>query len=329
MISYLINKLCQYVIVFCIILIVIFTLPRTLPGDPADYFVGTTSMEVGELGMHLREQLISRFGLNKSISEQFFLFLLNTFQGYFGVSWKYYPRDVLAVIMERLPWTLFIVVVSRIVSLIFGYFAGVVAAWKRGGKMDVLLQLLGMTSMSLPAFWMGMILIMAFAFYIPLFPFGGSLTPGVTHQGVWEFMCDVAYHATLPIITLSIVNFFVNAIVLRNNIVEVLGEDFIITAEAKGLNEKTIIFKHAARSALLPFITGNIISFGLMVSGALFVETAFSYPGMGLLLTEAIYARDFPMVQGILIITTIIILASNFIADLVYMWLDPRVRLIK
>lgn len=326
MIGYLIKRIIKYLMVFFIILIVIFALPRLLPGNPVDYLISTT-ISVGETSEILKQQLIERFGLNKSLSEQFFLFIANTFTGYFGVSWRYFPKEVSTLIMERLPWTLFIVILSRVISFALSYLLGVVAAWKRGGRLDVLLQALGLTSIALPSFWIGLMLLMFFAYQIPAFPLGGAVTPGVKFKNFWDFAYDVLYHATLPVITLTVVTFFNDALVMRNTMLEVLGEDFVVTAEAVGFDDKTIMFKHVARNALLPFVTGILMSFGLLVTSAIFVETAFSYPGIGMLLTESIFSRDFPTAQGILVIVTIIFIVSNFIADLLYMWLDPRVRL--
>ncbi|MBS7640940.1 MAG: ABC transporter permease [Candidatus Bathyarchaeia archaeon] len=327
MIGYLIKKLIQYFIVFFIILVVIFALPRLMPGNPADYLISSTTLTIGETSEILRMQLIERFGLNKSVTEQFMLFIANTFSGYLGVSWRYFPKEVFTLIMERLPWTMLIVVLSRIISLFLGYFVGIIAAWKRGGKMDITLQTLGLVSMSLPSFWVALVLLTIFAFYIPIFPLGGALEAGKIYKSIWDFISDALYHAALPVITLSIVTFFLDALIMRNTMLEILGEDFILTAEAKGLKDRTIMINHAARNAVLPFITGALMSFGLLVTGAIFVETAFSYPGIGMLLAESFFSRDFPTAQGILIITSLIFIVSNFLADIIYMWLDPRIRL--
>lgn len=327
MIIYLIKKLIQYFIVFFIILVVIFALPRLMPGNPADYLISSTTLTIGETSEILRMQLIERFGLNKSVTEQFILFIANTFSGYLGISWRYFPKEVSTLIMERLPWTMLIVVLSRVISLALGYFVGIVAAWKRGGKMDVALQTLGLVSMSLPSFWVALVLLTIFAFYIPIFPLGGALAAGKIYKSIWDFIGDALYHAALPVITLSIVTFFLDALIMRNTMLEILGEDFILTAEAKGLKDRTIMINHAARNAVLPFITGALMSFGLLVTGAIFVETAFSYPGIGMLLAESFFSRDFPTAQGILIITSLIFIVSNFLADIIYMWLDPRIRL--
>jgi len=328
-IVYLVKKLIQYIVVFFIILVVIFALPRLMPGDPADYLISSTTLQTGEMSEMLRMQLIERFGLNKSITEQFILFVTNTFSGYLGISWRYFPKEVFTLIMERLPWTLLIVVLSRVLSLALGYLIGVIAAWKRGSKLDVSLQILGLVSMALPSFWVGLVLLTIFAFYVPIFPIGGALTAGKIYHSAWEYISDALYHAALPVITLSIVTFFMDALIMRNSMLEILGEDFILTAEAKGLKDRIIMFNHAARNAALPFITGALMSFGLMITGSVFVETTFSYPGVGMLLAESFFSRDFPTVQGILIITSLIFIVSNFLADIIYLWLDPRIRLMR
>ncbi|MEM2424750.1 MAG: ABC transporter permease [Candidatus Bathyarchaeia archaeon] len=329
MYEFFIRKFIQYFVTFLIILIVIFSIPRLLPGNPADYIISPSTQYVGEMSEILRQQLIERFGLNKSIIEQFFLFITNTFTGYLGVSWKYFPKEVSALIMERLPWTLFLVVLSRTLSLTLAFFIGSIAAWKHGGKLDVTLQTLGLITMALPSFWVGLVLLTVFALYIPIFPIGAAVSYGVIYRNAWEFICDVLHHAFLPVMTLTIITFFGDTLIMRNAMLEILGEDFILTAEAKGLKSRVIIFNHAARNAALPFITGALMSIGLMITGAIFVETTFSYPGVGALLSESFFSRDFPTVQGILIITSLIFIVLNFIADLLYMWLDPRIRLMR
>jgi len=326
MIGYLVKRLVQLIFVFIIALVVIFIIPRLMPGDPTQYIIGER-IQVGQQYLDLRNQLISRFGLDKSYPEQFLLFMQNTFQGYLGVSWSFFPREVSAVIMERLPWTLLIMVSSRVISTVLGYLVGVLAAWKRGSKLDVSLQVAGLVSIALPIFWVGSVMLLVFGYYIPIFPIGGSVTPGVKFQSFWEFAYDVLRHAALPIITLSLFGFFGDALIVRNTMMAVLGEDFILTAEAKGLTERQVMFRHAARNALLPLVTGFFAGLGFMIVGSIFVETVFAYPGMGQLMTRAIFARDYPLVQGIFIIVTGITLLANFLADLVYMLLDPRVRL--
>lgn len=327
MLNFIIKRVVQLFIVFFIALILIFFIPRLLPGDPARFIIGER-VQTGGMYLNVTRVLSERFGLNKSYPEQFLLFLLNTFQGYLGVSWSYFPREVSAVILDRLPWTLFIMIPARIFSFILAYFVGVLAAWKKGGKLDVALQFLGLMSIAMPIFWVGSVILMIFSYYIPIFPRGGSLTPGLRYETIWTwaFWSDALYHAALPIIILSLFGFFGEALLMRNTMLWVLNEDFILTAEAKGLPERTIMFKHAARNAMLPLVTNFFMGLGFMITGSIFVETVFAYPGMGQLMTRAIFSRDFPLVQGIFIIMTSIVLLSNLIADILYMWLDPRIK---
>ncbi|MDW8022574.1 MAG: ABC transporter permease [Nitrososphaerota archaeon] len=329
MIGYLAKRLFHLIITFIIALAVIFAVPRLMPGDPSRYVLGGR-LQPGTTYVDLRDQLVDRFGLNKSYAEQFVLFIRNTFQGYLGISWSFFPREVLAVMMERLPWTLFIMIPSRILSLLIGYFVGVLAAWKRGSKLDVILQFLGLTSVALPIFWLGSVILLVFSYYIPIFPRGGSLTPGVVYKSPfeWNFIADALYHAALPILTLAIFSFFGEALLMRNNMLMILGEDFIQTAEAKGLPERTIMIKHASRNAMLPLVTGVFAGLGGLIVGSIFVETVFSYPGLGQLMGAALFARDYPLVQGIFVLMTAITLIANLLADFVYMWLDPRIRLV-
>ncbi|MEM1674858.1 MAG: ABC transporter permease [Candidatus Bathyarchaeia archaeon] len=323
---FIIKRLLQLFLVFLVALTIIFIIPRLLPGNPAQFII-TETIQVGQTYVDVRNQLIERFGLNKSYGEQFILYITNVFQGYLGVSWSFFPRNVIDVIKERIPWTLAIMIPSRILSFLLAYFIGTMAAWRPGRRLDVIIQFSGLISIAFPIFWVGSIFLMVFSYYIPIFPRGGSLTPGVIHADIWSFLSDAIYHAALPIITLTIFSFFGEALVMRNNMIMVLREDYILTAFAKGLPERAIMFKHAARNALLPLVTGLFAGLGFLIVGSIFIETVFSYPGMGFLMTRAIFTRDYPLVQGIFIIITAITLISNFIADLLYRLLDPRVRL--
>ncbi|MEM2385255.1 MAG: ABC transporter permease [Candidatus Bathyarchaeia archaeon] len=318
----------QLFFTFIVALTVIFVIPRLLPGDPARFFIGEY-VEMGGMTEELVNELRERFGLNKSYLEQFVLFVTNTFQGYFGVSWSFFPREVLPIILERLPWTLALMVPARILSFLLAYFMGTMAAWKREGKLDVMLQFAGLISVAFPIFWAGAMMLVIFSYYIPIFPRGGSLTPGVVHQDPWSFLTDAMYHAALPIITLTIFSFFIDALVMRNTMVTVLHEDYILTAYAKGLPERTVIFKHAARNAMLPLITRVFAGIGFLITGSIFIENVFSYAGTGSLMVRSIFYRDFPLLQGLFVLITAVTLFSNFIADILYMFLDPRVRYLR
>lgn len=323
---YIVKRLVQLFFVFIVALMIIFIIPRLLPGNPAQFII-TETLQVGQIYLDVKNELVEKFGLNRSYAEQFALYIANTFQGYFGVSFRYFPRSVNALIMERLPWTLAIMIPARVLSFLLAYFIGTTAAWKPGRKLDIVIQFAGLISIAFPIFWIGSLILMIFSYYIPIFPRGGSLTPGLIHENIWSFISDAAYHAALPIITLTIFSFFGEALIMRNNMLMVLKEDYILTAFAKGLPERTIKFKHAARNAILPLVTGLFAGLGFLIVGSIFVETVFSYPGMGYLMTQGIFARDYPLVQGIFIIVTSITLVSNFIADLLYRILDPRVRI--
>ncbi|MBS7641417.1 MAG: ABC transporter permease [Candidatus Bathyarchaeia archaeon] len=326
---FIVKRLIQLFFVFIIALTVIFIIPRLLPGNPAQFYitqVGTT-VPMSEYAVQVREEIMKRYGLTKSYAEQFVLYLINTFQGYLGVSMTYFPRTVVELILSRLPWTLAIMIPARILTFLLGYFIGTIAAWKPGRKLDVVIQFAGLSTIAFPIFWVGALMLMVFSYYIPIFPRGGSLTPGVVHKDIWSFLVDATYHAALPIITLTIFSFFGEALIMRNNMLMVLREDYILTAFAKGLSERTVMFKHAARNALLPLVTGLFAGLGYLIVGSIFIETIFAYPGVGYLFNQAILLRDYPLVQGLFILITAITLISNFIADLLYRLLDPRVRL--
>jgi len=227
--------------------------------------------------------------------------------------------------MERLPWTLFLVGTSTVLAAILGVLLGIESAWRRGKKVDSAIQAVSLAIWSAPAFWIGMLLILVFGYYIGAFPVS-SVESAIVYRDVYEMIVDRLWHAVLPIATLTISNFAGYTMIMRNAMVEVLDEDFVLTAYAKGLDDKVIKMKHVARNAMLPVTTVIALSMAFVVGGSIFVETVFSYPGIGTLIYESVLTHDYPVLQAAFFVLTVTVLAANFIADLVYKLLDPRVR---
>ncbi len=253
-------------------------------------------------------------------------FIRNTLQGEFGYS-LYYHRPVFDVVMERMPWTLFLLSISIVLSTIISFAVGVYFAWKRGTKVDILGTNICMFVRSTPHFWLGMILLLVFAYYYPIFPLFGSRTPGIVYANAFEYIKDILFHATLPLTTLLLRQIGMYVLYMRNSTVEVLGEDYMVTAKAKGVPAWTMMFHHAARNAMLPMVTVTAMRFGFMVNGAILTETVFSYPGTGRLIYLAIMNDDFFLLQGAFFIVSITVLAANLIADIICGWLDPRIKI--
>jgi len=320
--AYIAKRTGSRLITFFVVISVIFFLARSAGTDPFERYLS----EDPRIPIDQIERLRARFGLDKPLHMQYFDFIQSTLKGEFGYS-LYYHKPVFDVVKERLPWTLFLLSISIILSTIMSFVVGVYFAWKRGTKIDLWGTNICMFIRSTPHFWLGMILLLVFAYYIPIFPLFGSRSPGMDYANWFEYVKDVMMHATLPLTTLLVRQIGMYVLYMRNSTVEVLGEDYMVTAKAKGVPSWSMMFKHAARNAMLPMVTVTALRFGFMVNGAILTETVFSYPGMGRTIYIAIMNDDFFLLQGSFFIVSITVLAANLIADLICAWLDPRIKI--
>lgn len=314
-------KLGQYVIVIIVAVTLNFALPRLMPGNPLALIAG---VDVGLLTAEERAQIIEDVGLNEPILNQYADYWVSIATGDLGQSYRS-GRPINEIIAERLPWTLLLAGGALIISSFFGIILGAISAWRRGGKADVPM-LTGMIALqSLPSFWLGMLLISIFAVNLGLLPSFGAISPAANYVG-WEYAKDVIEHAILPIVTLSVLSTPGVYLTMRYSMLEVLGEDFIRTARAKGASERRVLFGHVTRNAIAPVVTFLAIRFAFSFGGAVIIETVFSYPGLGRLVFEAVSGRDFPVMQASFLVFTAAVLVANLVADLLYPILDPRTR---
>ena len=320
--AYIMKRTLSRVITFAVVISLLFFLARSAGTDPFERYLS----EDPRIPLEQIQRLRARFGLDKPLHLQYFDFLKNTLNGEFGFS-LYYKRPVFDVVMERLPYTLFLMGISVVLSTIVSFVVGVYFAYKRGTRIDTWGTNICMFIRSTPHFWLGMILLIVFAYYIPIFPLFGALTPGVQHENAWEFLKDLMFHYTLPLTTLLVRQIGMYVLYMRNSTVEVLGEDYMVTAKAKGVPKMSIMFKHAARNAMLPMVTVTAMRFGFMVNGAILTETVFSLPGTGRLIYQSIMNDDFFLLQGAFFIISITVLVANLVADLLCAWLDPRIKM--
>lgn len=320
--SYIIRRTGSRVITFIVVISLIFFLARSTGTDPFERYLS----EDPRIPLAQIQRLRARFGLDKPLHLQYLDFLRNTLQGEFGYS-LYYKRPVFDKVMECLPWTLFLLSISIILSTIISFGVGVYFAWKRGTKTDILGTNFCMFIRSTPHFWLGMILLLVFAYYYPIFPLFGARTPGIHYANTFEYIKDILWHATLPLATLLLRQVGMYVLYMRNSTVEVLGEDYMVTAKAKGVPAWSLMFHHAARNAMLPMVTVTAMRFGFMVNGAILTETVFSYPGTGRLIYTAITNDDFFLLQGTFFIVSITVLVANLIADIICGLLDPRIKI--
>lgn len=274
--------------------------------------------------------LRQRFGLDQPVWVQFTLYLANTLSWppNFGVSYLFYPTPVFAAIMQYLPWTLFLVGVSTVISAIIGLMLGVWSGSRPGSKVDTATMSISMVFWTMPFFWLGIILLWVFAITLHWFPVSGAASSGITASTPLDIADsgDILWHAVLPMATLVIASYAGYSLIMRNTMVGELSQDYILMAQAKGLRQRAVLFKHAARNAMLPMITLIGLNLGYVVSGALLVEIVFAYPGVGYLTYRAVLAHDYPLLQGLFFILSFTVIAANYVADLVYAFLDPRIK---
>jgi len=321
MLIFILKKFIQKIAVFFLIMFLVFLIPRLAPGSPIDYLV-----EDPRVPPDVRSALLRSFGLDRPVfPDQFGNFLRNLITGNFGYSFIY-QRPVFELLMERLPWTLLLMGSAVALSSLLGFLGGVVTAWMRGRRVSYIATMSALLLRSFPTFWIGMVLLLTLGYYAKLFPMGGATTPGASYSSFFDYIYDVLRHLALPLLTLVAVLTPRYLVIVRNTMVDVIREDFIVVAVAKGLSSRDVMLKHAARNAVLPFTAVLSLDAGMIVGGATVTETVFSYPGVGRLIYESVINRDYPLILGAFFVVTLIALLTTTIAELLYAYLDPRVR---
>lgn len=293
---------------------------RILPGsDPAINLTRGRRVSAEEV-----DRLRVQFGLDKPMPVQFLRYVHDLFTGDLGYSYVY-NEPVSRLILERLGPTLLLTGTAAAISIVLGLWLGQLAAWRRGSWFDKAQTGLALTFWSVPTFWLGLILLLVFAGGLRLFPAGGMMTPGSDATGL-AHVADVAWHMVLPVVTIVAVVYAQYLMVMRASVLEEMTSDYLVTARAKGLTEDRVRTRHAVPNALLPTVTLVFLTLGGLVGGAVTVETVFSWPGLGYLTFQGLSAPDLPLLQGTFVVFSSIVIAMNFVADLVYRVLDPRLR---
>lgn len=318
--KFLTGKVVQYSLVIFLMLTLNFLLPRLMPGDPLIFLAGE---EVAFLTTEEREAILEKHGLNGSLSQQYVTYVKSIFSGDFGYSFQK-KQPIVDLIKERIPWTLLLAGLSLVISTILGVMIGAISAWRRGTKTDVNILSFMMFLSAMPSFWVGMILVSVFAAKLGWFPVFGGETAWANYTG-WERIKDVSQHLALPLLTLVLISVTNTFMIMRYSMLNVLGEDYIMMAKAKGVKERVIKYKHAMRNALLPVATVFMLSLGFLLGGATVIETVFAYPGLGRLMFESVISRDYPLIQATFLIITFAVVIANFLADILYPLLDPKV----
>ncbi len=379
---YVVHRLVQMVLTFFIFITLAYFLLEAQPGDYAQVFLSNPKLTQEE-----REALKAMFGLDRPLHERYLRYVGSLLRGDLGISFIYYPRSVISIILERAPRTLVLFLTATVLSFTIGFYVGKVLAWKRGKALEYVVTVGGVTLYTVFTPWFGLMMIWIFAAMLNLFPIGKFITPTLWREapieatvlfqrmlltalialvglflwlllvvprvppdrrrgmrwlgaglallglaaywiptGLTRYILDILHHLVLPVFTLTSISFAGTMLLTRNSMLETLREDYIMAARAKGLPEAVIRDKHAARSAMLPVVTSFIFSLAFALDGGVITETIFSWPGMGLTLLEAAVAQDIPLVMGGLVFTGTLALLAHLVADILYAYLDPRIR---
>lgn len=297
-----------------------FALLKLVPGDVADVIAG----EAGSATPEYMADLRSRFGLDQSFMEQLWLYVTKLIQLDLGHSFRH-NMPVGDLILDRLGPTMLLMGAAILISVVLGVIFGVLSASKVNGWVDNIVSVVALVSFATPVFWSGLMAIVVFSVWLGWLPSGGIETIGASHSG-WARVADIGKHMVMPVGALSLFFLATYTRLMRASMLEVLGQDFITTARAKGLSERVVVFKHALRNALLPLVTMIGLQMGTLVGGSVLVETVFGWPGLGRLAFESVFQRDLNVLLGILFISSLVVLVTNILVDIVYVVVDPRIE---
>lgn len=325
---FLLQRLGFYLLTFWVALTINFVIPRFMPGDPAAATIRRLEQATGgPVAPETRQAIAKMFGdPSENLVQQYFAYLGNLLHGDLGTSIVRYPMPVSELLLEALPWSLALIGISTMLAWVLGMSGGIVLGWRQGSRLDTWLTPASTVLAVIPDFWIAIILLYLFAFIVPMFPAAGSYDPDVPYSFSLEFFVHAVPYSVLPLATLVIATFAAWIFQMRNMMVTTLGEDYVLLARAKGLRDSRVMFRYAARNALLPSVTTLALSAPRLITGAVFVESVFSYPGMGYYFTQSVAQRDFATMQAIFLLTIVVTLVANFLVDSVYAIVDPRAR---
>lgn len=326
-----IKRTISFILTAFVATVINFIIPRLMPGNPLQALTAQLSFLGGTIpeGEEITKMYIHEFGLDKDYFTQFVCYLKELLRGNFGLSIMAYPDPVQKLIAQALPWTISLLLTTTILSWIIGNVLGAFIGWSKNRKLNSVLMVFSLILNRIPYYILGLILVFLFAYYWPILPSGGGYDTGLTPGLNITFILSAMRHSILPALSIIIASVGGWMIGMRSLIVSILGEDYMIFAEAKGLKKNVILMKYAFRNALLPQITGLAISLGFIVNGALLTEQIFAYPGMGTLFVLAFSYRDYNVMQAIFLLTTLGVLGACYILDIIYPLIDPRVRYVE
>ncbi len=309
-----------------------FFIVRLMPTNPIDAYVNELMDQYGFSYEEAKDQAAALFNidLDSSLWDQYVQYMVNLFHGDLGTSYRSKGTPVIKMIAKFLPWTLFSVGVSLLISFTLGILLGMIMAYRRESLLDHTLSALASIFSAIPNYLVGMMILVFLGVQWKIFPITkmrGSMSPGMRPAFTWAFIKDIFYHASLPILTYVLTTIGTWMLAMKSSTISTLGEDYITVAKARGLPERRIVTAYVGRNASLPLFTQLAISIGFIVGGSALIEFIFVYQGIGQLLLSSINTRDYPVMQGVFLVITISVILANFLADFVYGWLDPRIRI--
>ncbi len=318
------RRLGVYLVAFLFAIVMNFAVPRMMPGSPVDAMIAQLGPRATPAAI---EAIKARFGaIDKPVAEQFVDYVAGLARFDLGVSVKYYPQTVTQVLGRSAGWTAFLVVTAIIFSLCVGISLGAVAAWRRGGRFDAFVSPFSVVLIAVPPVIVALATLFTFGVSLRWFPVGYAYDPNLDPGLNFTFFGSVFYHAIMPVLTLSPLLIGEFQTTMRSSMISVLGEDYVTMGRAKGLSERAVMFGYAARNAMLPVLTNLALMLGAVFGGSIVTEIVFNYPGLGLTLYTASVARDYPVIQGQLLLMTLATLGANLAVDMLYGYIDPRIR---
>lgn len=316
----LVRRLLQAIPTLFGIVLICFVLMSLAPGDMVDILSAEGQISDPEVLARMR----ALYGLDVPVPQQFLNYVAGVLALDFGYSYRH-ARPVLDIILDRLPATILLMTTGLVAAVLLGMLAGAVAALRVNTVTDAILSILAVVFFAMPSFWFSLMLVVLFSVKLGWLPVAGMQTIGASHAGILAQLLDISRHLVLPALSLALFYAAIYARVMRSSMLQVYNLDFVRTARAKGLGERRILLRHVLRNALLPVVTLIGIQFGTMLAGSVVIESVFSWPGLGTLLLESVTSRNFPLMMGIMIFSSVLVILANLVVDIVYRLLDPRI----
>jgi len=321
--KFLLTRLGFYLSAFWVAITLNFFLPRWMPGDPATHLFVSLK---GKMSPEALAAIKKAYGFDGSLWDQYVAYLGKIFSGDFGISTTNFPAPVSETLFYAAGWTLFLVGISIAICFVLGMMLGVKSAWRQGRFFDTFFTPFNVMLYAFTQPVVCLLLFYGFCIELEWFPLGRAHDPALDPGFTWQFISNVSYHAVIPLLSLVVIGVGSWHLGMRNTMINLLNQDFITMARAKGLSERRVMYRYAARNAILPQITSLALTFGYVLGGSFIAEYVFNYPGLGKFTLAAIQSRDYAFIQSQLLLVTVCVLVANMISDLLNLWLDPRLR---